>query len=233
MNLTDLHRRLLRDVLEIGAEYGLVVTGGYAVQAHGLVNRLSRDLDVATQSPERMEAIAATLADQLGARGWQVRKIEADPLSARMIIIDPATDEPCEVDVLKESFYHPPDITEHGPVLALEDVIGTKVRALADRGAARDLIDVRAASSLYSSADLENLGRRHARDEFRLEDLAARLDGAEWFDDEAFTVYGLTDDDVWDLRAWARAWSDEIAGRISEQLIDDARRKRHARTATV
>jgi Nucleotidyl transferase AbiEii toxin, Type IV TA system len=221
MNLTDLHRRLLRDVLEIGVAHGFVITGGYAVQAHGLVNRLSRDLDVATQSPAQMEAIAAALADELSVRGWQVRKIEADPLSARMMIIDPVTGESCEVDMLKEAFYHPPQTTEYGPVLALEDVIGTKVRALADRGAARDLIDVRAASSLFSTADLENLGRRHARDEFRLEDLAARLDGAAWFDDEAFTTYGLTEDDVSDLRAWARAWSDDIADRISEQVIED------------
>jgi hypothetical protein len=125
------------------------------------------------------------------------------------------------VDVLKEAFYHPPEASEYGPVLALEDVIGTKVRALADRGAARDLIDVRAASSLYSTADLENLGRRHARDEFRLEDLAARLDGAEWFEDEAFTVYGLTEVEVSDLRTWAREWSDDITERISEQIVED------------
>ena len=221
MNLTDLHRRLLRDVLDIGVAHGFVITGGYAVQAHGLVNRLSRDLDVATQNPAPMEAIAAALGTALAARGWQVRKIEADPLSARMMVVDPATKESCEVDVMKEAFYHPPAATEYGPVLALEDVIGTKVRALADRGAARDLIDVRAASTLYSTADLENLGRRHARDEFRLEDLAARLDGAEWFDDEAFTAYGLTEDEVSDLRTWARRWSDDIAGRISEQVIED------------
>ncbi|HXS62449.1 MAG TPA: nucleotidyl transferase AbiEii/AbiGii toxin family protein [Streptosporangiaceae bacterium] len=103
--------------------------------------------------------------------------------------------------------------------MALEDVIGTKVRALADRGAARDLIDVRAASRLYSPVDLENFGRRHARDEFSLEELAARLDGAEWFDDEAFTVYGLTENELSDLRTWARAWSDDIAGRVSEEVI--------------
>ncbi|MWA07721.1 hypothetical protein E5671_00450 [Streptomyces sp. BA2] len=41
MYLTDLHRRLLRDVLAIGTPYPLVITGGYAVQAHGLVERLS------------------------------------------------------------------------------------------------------------------------------------------------------------------------------------------------
>lgn len=42
MNLTDLHRRLLADVLAIGTPYPLVITGGYAVQAHGLVTASTR-----------------------------------------------------------------------------------------------------------------------------------------------------------------------------------------------
>jgi len=50
MNLNDLHRRLLRDVLEIGNKLPLVITGGYAVQAHRLVDRFSRDIDMATDS---------------------------------------------------------------------------------------------------------------------------------------------------------------------------------------
>lgn len=38
MNLTGLHRRLLADVLAVGGTYPLALTGGYAVQAHGLVD---------------------------------------------------------------------------------------------------------------------------------------------------------------------------------------------------
>lgn len=51
VNLSELHRRLLADVLAIGTPYPLIITGGYAVQAHGLVDRLSQDLDVATENP--------------------------------------------------------------------------------------------------------------------------------------------------------------------------------------
>nr|WP_030542208.1 nucleotidyl transferase AbiEii/AbiGii toxin family protein [Streptomyces albus] len=49
MKLTPLHERLLADILDLGSPYPLVLTGGYAVQAHGLVERFSRDLDVATE----------------------------------------------------------------------------------------------------------------------------------------------------------------------------------------
>jgi hypothetical protein len=220
VNLTDLHRRLLRDVLAVGSLYPLVITGGYAVQAHGLADRLSHDLDVATESPTPMEEIAAVLASGLADRGWRVRPISADPLSARLIVTSPVTGEECEVDILKEAFWHPPEETEHGPVLALDDVIGTKVRALADRGAVRDLIDVHAASRLYTNAELESLGARHARDEFGLDELATRLGGAEWYEDEAFSAYGVSDEDVAALRAWAIAWADNIASRLSQVSLE-------------
>lgn len=59
VNLTDLHRRLLADVLAVGGAYPLALTGGYAVQAHGLVDRLSQDLNVATENPDRVEDIDA------------------------------------------------------------------------------------------------------------------------------------------------------------------------------
>ena len=50
MNPNDLHRRLLQDVLEVGNAFPLVITGGYAIQAHRIVDRFSRDIDMATDS---------------------------------------------------------------------------------------------------------------------------------------------------------------------------------------
>ncbi|MBL1102255.1 nucleotidyl transferase AbiEii/AbiGii toxin family protein [Streptomyces coffeae] len=221
MNLSPLHRRLLADVLAIGTPYPLVITGGYAVQAHGLVDRLSQDLDVATENPAPMAEITRTLVTGLTERGWQVSEVGVDPLSGRLIVTDPTNGEECEVDILKEAFWRPPTATEFGPVLALDDVIGTKVRALADRGAVRDLIDVHAASHHHTTADLETLGRRHARDEFCLEDLQARLTGAEWYEDEEFLAYGLTDADTATLRSWAQDWADDLARRLHEDTTDN------------
>ncbi|MGW2288258.1 nucleotidyl transferase AbiEii/AbiGii toxin family protein [Streptomyces phaeochromogenes] len=216
MNLTDLHRRLLADVLDVGGVYPLALTGGYAVQAHGLVNRLSQDLDVATENPERMEDIAAAVRTGLEERGWRVRALETDPLSARLIVTDPASREECEVDVLKETLWRPPVHTKHGLVLSLEDVVGTKVRALADRGLARDLVDVQAAADRWSHIELEELGRRHARDSFDLCELQARLVGADWIDDTEFVAYGLDEPAITELRRWAQSWADNIGERIQE-----------------
>ncbi|MFJ7776292.1 nucleotidyl transferase AbiEii/AbiGii toxin family protein [Streptomyces yangpuensis] len=157
MKLSDLHRRLLTAVIDIDAPYPLVITGGYAVQAHE-----------------------------------------------------------CEVDVLKEHFWTAPVQTEYGPVLAFDSVIGTKVRALADRGAVRDLIDVHAASRHRTLKELERLGERHGRGEFRLHDLRDRLAGADWADDEEFYAYGLTEDGTAELRAWAQRWVSDLEQRLHD-----------------
>jgi hypothetical protein len=122
VNLNDLHRRLPQDVLAIGNTFPFVITGGYAVQAHGLVDRLSRDIDVATDSSLSMDSLASQMVAGLTARGWQVRIIGVEPLSARFMVTDPELGEECEVDILKEAFNRPPKDTPYGPVLALAEL---------------------------------------------------------------------------------------------------------------
>ena len=222
MNLSVLHRRLMQDVLEVGNSLPLVITGGYAIQAHQLVDRLSRDIDVATDSGIPMEDITATVVAGLTRRGWDMSIIGVDPRSARMMATDPATGEQCELDILREVFSQAPESTPYGPVLALYDVIGTKVRALAGRGLPRDLIDIHAASQLCSNTELESLGRRHAWDEqFSIGELKARLEGAEWYDDQAFAEYGLSAERITDLRRWAQEWADDINRRIYRDTLDE------------
>ncbi|MFD3549734.1 nucleotidyl transferase AbiEii/AbiGii toxin family protein [Streptomyces sp. NPDC058655] len=218
--MPELHARLLADVLALGSPYPLVLTGGYAVQAHELLERFSQDLDLATESPTPMDEIAQAVRAGLTERGWQVAEVEIAPLSARFQVTDPTTGEACEVDVLKEVFWRPIAQSAYGPVLAEEDVIGTKVRALADRGAARDFLDVYAASRRWTTTDLEEFGRRHARGRFSPQDLQSRLAGADWIDDAEFTAYGLDESAMAALRAWAQLWSDDLARRLYHDEAD-------------
>ncbi|MFE2642636.1 nucleotidyl transferase AbiEii/AbiGii toxin family protein [Streptomyces nigra] len=78
------------------------------------------------------------------------------------------------------------NVSEYGLVLSLDDVIGTKVRALADRGSVRDLVDGHVAFRHLSTDDRENLGRQDAQYAFRLEDLPDRLAGAQQCDDQEY-----------------------------------------------
>ncbi|MEU6578500.1 nucleotidyl transferase AbiEii/AbiGii toxin family protein [Streptomyces sp. NPDC046805] len=216
MRLPALHARLLADVLVIGSPYPLVITGGYAVQAHELLSRPSQDLDVATENPAPMDELVRTLTDGLTARGWHIEVIEIAPLSARLNATDLRSEsgDTCEVDILKEVFSRPIVASAYGPVLAEEDVVGTKVRALAERGLARDALDVFAASRRWTTTDLEDFGRRHARDRFDLESLQSRLTGLAWIDDAEFEAYGASPGLIDALLSWAQEWADDLGRRL-------------------
>ncbi|MFE9020349.1 nucleotidyl transferase AbiEii/AbiGii toxin family protein [Streptomyces sp. NPDC007808] len=177
----------------------------------------SEPLEVATQTPQPMDRIAAVIRAGLMERGWLVRVLETDPLAARLLVTDPDTGEERTVDLLKETFWRPPVTTDLGPALALEDLIGTKVRALTDRGSARDVVDVHLAAPGWSFPDLEELGRRHAWDEFDPADLQSRLEATELLDDREFTARGLPESALPALRRWVRAWADDIAERLLEE----------------
>ncbi|MFJ7075375.1 nucleotidyl transferase AbiEii/AbiGii toxin family protein [Streptomyces sp. NPDC098781] len=217
--MIPLRRHLLTDVLRIGAVYPLVLAGGYAVRAHGLTPRESArgPLELATETPEPMDRISAEVQRGLTGLGWLVHPLETDPLSARLLVtgVEGAQEHP--VDLLKETLWHPPVMTDLGPALSLDDLIGTKVRALTDRGTARDLTDVYAAAAHWSFPDLEEQGRRHAWDEFDPADLQTRLEATELLDDREFTARGLAEESVPDLRRWVRAWADDIAERLLEE----------------
>lgn len=211
--------RLLTDLVTVGARYPLVLAGDCAVRAHALLTEAAREasLELATENPEPMDQIAAMVRYGLTQRGWRVRPLETDPLSARLLVTDPDTAEEATVDLLKETFWRPPVMTDLGPALSLDDLIGTKVRALTDRGAVRDLTDVHTAAAHWSYPDLEEQGRRHAWDDLDLADLQSRLEATELLDDREFVAAGLDEESVPVVRRWARAWADDIAERLLEE----------------
>jgi hypothetical protein len=109
-----------------------------------------------------------------------------------------------------------PVLFDLGPVLTLDDAVGLKVRPLRDRALHRDFIDVHAAAAKagYTWSDLERLGARHTPN-WSLEDLADRLSAIELRDDIAFFEYGLTEEQVAELRRWCLSWADDIQARLA------------------
>ncbi|MFE0347273.1 nucleotidyl transferase AbiEii/AbiGii toxin family protein [Streptomyces griseoluteus] len=216
MNLPEPHRRLLADVVTADSPQGLVLAGGYALQAHGLLERPHADLDFATESSEAMDRIAGAVGAALEARGRHVHVGPVSVRTAQLNVTDPQSGENVDLALHKEAFWQPPELTPYGPALSLADAVGTKIRALYDRGAAVDLIDARAAAEHYSLPELEELGRRHAHDAFDLPTLQSRLTGTDFYSDFEFLRYGLPREEVGPLRTWAQHWSDDIAERLLE-----------------
>jgi len=208
----DFHRTLARIGFDAGDDLGLVLAGGYAISQYGLTSRPSRDVDFATASPLPLAEVTDRLAQAYRVAGYTVTVVEA---TARMACMD-VTDgtRSCEVDLLKEAIGPPTRLTV-GPVLAIDDAVGLKMRALFSRTMPRDIIDVRAAGAAgYSTLDLERLGRQHTP-EFLDEELADRLAAAAELPERGFTAYGLTEDTIASLRAWALAWESDLRTRLA------------------
>ncbi|GIJ19647.1 hypothetical protein Vlu01_02710 [Micromonospora lutea] len=202
---------MLRVGFAAGDDLGLVLAGGYALGAYELVERPSRDIDFATSTPLPLPVVAARLVDAYVAAGFGAHVVEATPRMARLMVT--ATEEACEVDLLKEAI-GPPTMLSLGPVLAFDDAVGLKMRALHERAAHRDYIDIHAANNRLAWRDLERLGARHTAG-FSLEELADRLGAIGELDDETFGAYGLTDPMVVELRGWALDWEADIRSRLA------------------
>lgn len=217
--------RLAGDLLAVGAPYALVLAGGDALRACGLVAaRISRGVDVATEHPADMAEIADRLRAGMERRGWAVGRSLVDPLSARLAVKDPASGAEWQVDLRKEVLWRPVVMTAYGPALSLEDLVGTAVRTLAGRGLPRDLVGVHAVADRWSRPELEELGRRHAPDTFDLAELESRLTGTEWLDDGEFRSLGLDHRAIGSLRRWAQTWADDIAERLVEGGVPEEER---------
>jgi hypothetical protein len=120
---------------------------------------------------------------------------------------------------------HQPVLMEFGPVLALDDVLGGKVAALASRAVERDYIDVAAALARgYSVAQLTGLAV--ALDPgLTAEDFADAGQRLDRLGADRFARYGLTPEDVTRLREQFAAWPrtpDAVPGTPGSGVADPA-----------
>jgi hypothetical protein len=121
---------------------------------------------------------------------WTVTRSDGNKMQLQMAYIDRC---------------NPPVTMDVGPVLDLEDVLGSKVCALASRVATRDYIDTAAALRRYSVEELIAFAQRldsglSHRD---FADAGRRLDDMP---DERFAAYGLTSEEIVGLRDQLATW---------------------------
>lgn len=127
---------------------------------------------------------------------------------ARLHVTDLAhPDQQHRVELVANWRAQPPVQMDIGPVLHPDDVMAGKMDALYNRAAARDFLDIDAAitSGRYTLDQLCDLA--HAADDgFDRAMFAAMLRHVDRFDDEDFTDYGLTPNEIAGMRARVSAW---------------------------
>ena len=146
--MDPVHLRLAEIGLWLGGRYGFALAGGYAVQAHGILERPSEDVDLFTAWERRGDFAAAVEAvvDGYRAGGYSVEVIQQFETFAWLAVADPAVpDRPYKVELAANWRSLPPVMMDIGPVLHMDDVVAGKMSALFTRAEPRDFLDVDAA----------------------------------------------------------------------------------------
>lgn len=207
------HERLARVGLAALAEYGFALAGGYAVQAHGILDRPSEDIDLFTTlaSEARFAEAVRVAAAAFAADGLSVEVLVENPGFARLLVIDASGGRSSKVELGIDWRQYPPTTLDIGPVLARDDAVANKVNALYSRGQARDYVDVDAAltTGAYSQERLLALAREHDPG-FDPALFAQALRAANRLPLAEFSQYGLGGSATTALLARLIAWAEAI-----------------------
>lgn len=113
------HERLARVALDTAARYGFCLAGGYAVQAHGFVERVSKDVDLFTTMAAAGDFPTAQAAVVAGLRadGLEVAVEREGPTFARLAVADPVGGRSSTLELGVDWRAYPPVQLAIGPVL--------------------------------------------------------------------------------------------------------------------
>jgi Nucleotidyl transferase AbiEii toxin, Type IV TA system len=207
------HERLARLGLHALADDGFALAGGYAVQAHGIVERPSDDVDLfATLAAEAffpesvLRAVAAYRAE-----GLDVHVLVQSATFAWLGVTDVSSGQTSKVELGLDWRQHPPAVLSIGPVLSRDDAVANKVAALYSRGQARDYIDVDAARHHggYTPERLLRIGMDHDPG-FNPTVFAQALRAVRRLPLAEFTAYGLTPEAAAALKERVTTWADQL-----------------------
>ncbi len=218
--MTDIHaaefqRRVAAIALAACREQGFALAGGQALIAHGIVNRATEDIDIFTDDPAGVRRASETVSAALAAAGYAVESVsemvELDELFAgfgddlaELEVRD--GERIVRVQLARFDRHRAPVVMDVGPVLHVDDVLGSKVATLATRAEPRDYIDVAAALRVRTADDLRRLARQ-ADPAVSDDELRAAMNRLDRLDDSVFTdLYGLSREAVDALRAAFTDW---------------------------
>jgi hypothetical protein len=204
-----------RLALAVTRDHGFALAGGHALIAHGIIERPTEDVDLFTDEKGGVPAAGELVVAALTAAGLVVQEVpETTELGDVFYgfendMIEYVVSRGQEVMRLQLVCFdraRGPVLMDIGPVLHLDDVIGTKVAALATRAYPRDFVDVGAALARYTRAELRDLALRAdpALTDEEFADAMRRFDRLD--DDVLYDQYGLSGEQVAEIRSRFADW---------------------------
>nr|WP_157640874.1 nucleotidyl transferase AbiEii/AbiGii toxin family protein [Longispora albida] len=210
-----MHERIARVALAATEQYGFCLAGGYAVEAHGMVRRVSEDVDLFTvaaaedQFPAAVEAVVSALTSV----GFDVEIEQQSPSFARVYAVELSSGTRSKLELGIDWRSRQPVRRAVGPVLHPVDAVANKMCALYGRGAVRDYIDVHGAlvSGVFTPEELIRFAQEHDPG-FDPLFFAEVLDAVQRLPASAFATYDLDVDAAALLRARLLGWAAALRG---------------------
>jgi hypothetical protein len=216
--------RVAQLALDAAAVHGFALAGGNALAAHGLLSRPTEDVDLFTPLPGGPGQVVVAVEAALTADGFDVQVVRspADHGGEFAQLQVSREGRKTQLDLGRDWRAHDAVTLEIGPVLHLDDAVGSKFTALLGRGLPRDYIDVAASLSRFSRSRLLELA--FERDPgLRVDDVALAMMRLDRLGNEPFQLYGLRPEDVNALRQRFEDWPRESA--VDEEAL--AAHQRH------
>jgi predicted nucleotidyltransferase component of viral defense system len=211
----DFHAEVARLALVVASRHGFALAGGHALIAHGVVDRLTEDVDLFTDQTGGVTAAADLVMSALSRAGLHVTAVDEshalggvfDGFDHDLVECEVSRDDQVvRLQLVRFDRHRQPVMMQIGPVLHLDDVLGTKVAALATRAAPRDYIDTAAALARYSRDRLIELARQ-ADSGLTEEDFSDAVQRLDRMDDSVFReIYGLTAAQIDEVRHRFSTW---------------------------
>lgn len=205
------HEQLARVGLGAAGSFGFALAGGYAVQAHGFLNRMSADVDLFAEAGAKFDFPAAVRA-VIGAYEREGLQVRAEVLTDSFARLDVSSaSDRAKVELGLDWRKNQPIILAVGPVLHPDDAVANKVCALFGRAEVRDYVDVDAilASGRYTEDGLLDLAAGHDPG-FDRAWFAEALNAVDRLPDRLFLPYDLSAEDTAALKVRMRAWAQKI-----------------------
>ena len=206
-----IQREITKVALSLIADSDFALAGSGAIREHGLINRPTEDIDLFTTDMDssHFDRNVDLIIDGLVASGYQVMPRQRAERFARLVVEKDSLIANIDLGVdWRDSL---PVVMDIGPVLSREDAVASKTSTLFSRSEARDFLDVdRIRTSGYYS-DEELLDMIRSRDlGFDLDMFIKLLEYANRLKPYQVNVYGVSDDQLVDVKARYSAWAETL-----------------------
>lgn len=208
MPLDDFQTEVATIALGLPSAGNLVLVGGAAMLAYGLVDRPTYDIDLFTAEQEDVAAVAADLERALTTRGYSVQ-VQREHISFVALTVQKHDGRSLDVEIAYDARIRPPTRLHIGNVAHLEELAADKVLALFDRAEPWDLVDVDALASRFGLQRLMALAREKDGG-FDQAMFARALRVAAGQPDARFAAIGVHHERLDELRREAVAWVTQI-----------------------